>query len=225
MQAACGLVTVGSGCRREPPPNAGEPEKPYELAAAALASSSAATAVADGAPGPALDARDDTTGPRAATCPNGSAVVANPRACTLTLVARDGQRWTRSLPACRDVLAPAVAADSMIYARSSDLLIAFSLDGAEVWRTPLPETRPPLLGAPTTTRDSLVVLATSPTSVAAYTGKGTRAWEMRLPADEPLTTAPTASGTEGVTLVTSTAVYFVGADGSLRARRPHVQPP
>jgi hypothetical protein len=200
------LVLVSAmACHRDPPAGSGEPEHPLVVPTSSVPAPSHAAA----------------TSHILTPCPNGTVIVANAAACTVSLVGRDGPRWTRMLPSCNHVMEVAVAADSMVYARTERLLVAFANDGTEAWKMALGEVVPSALVLPATTRNSLVVVAVSPSSITAYTAAGTQAWNMRLPSDEAMTEAPIASLTEGLVLVTSSATYFVGGDGTMRSRHPH----
>ncbi len=158
---------------------------------------------------------------RFACFPDGNVAIADLAACTVARVSADAEVWRVPIPGCAQYLEVAVARDSSVFARTAGATISLASDGRTIWSHPTP-TVPPSIASPATTLGSLLVLATSPTSVAAYPANGPEAWQFDLPAGETLVTSPVGSLGEGVVLLSETATYFIGADGTIRGRRPHL---
>lgn len=172
--------------------------------------------------GKGVAAREESAaGLRFALCPDGSAVVADAAACSLTMLGTEAARWRKPLEACKRFLDVTVALNSIVYARAPAILFAFAPDGRELWRLSIPVVDP-AIASPTATRDSLVVVATTASTVVATNPEGQEAWRFSLPTGETLVASPVGSQTEGVVLLSQSATYFVGANGVLRARRVHL---
>jgi hypothetical protein len=155
---------------------------------------------------------------RLASFPNGGALVADRAHCTVSRV-HDGTKWSRTVAPCDDTLEIAVALDSTAIVRTASTLFGFDLEGAEVFRVALSGRAPRPLAAPAVTRDSLAVVALGSQLVVAYR-KGQEVWRSVLPASEALVTSPVGSQTEGVLLSSGAGVTALGADGSLRWKKP-----
>jgi outer membrane protein assembly factor BamB len=131
-----------------------------------------------------------------------------------------GLRWHASLPRCGGITEVVIARDSTAYVRTSFGLHAFTVEGSERWRmsvggSPVPRN----IFTPTVTPDSLVVVASSPRVVIAFRPDGQESFRFTLPDNESLVTAPLGNNTEGVLLLSSQALYALGADGTLRWRK------
>jgi hypothetical protein len=190
------------------------------LTAACQAQSQPVSAAPDAGKG-AVAHDEPTAGLRFALCPDGSAVVADAAACSLAMLGTEAARWRKPLEGCKRFLDVSVALNSVVYARAPAILYAFAPDGRELWRLAIPAVDASL-ASPTTTRDSLVVVATSASTVVATNPEGQEAWRFSLPTGEALVASPVGSQTEGVVLLSQSATYFVGANGVLRARRVHL---
>jgi len=200
---AIAIATVG--CRRTPPPCSG------------------------GTDIPPVTTNGSEPGPRGAlvSFPGGAAFVADVARCEVSRIDdKVGVGWRRSVTPCDGRLAIAVGPDSNAYARTPSTLVAFGFDGSERWRiTAGTEPVPASIFAPTTTLDSLVVVASSTHALLALKPDGTEAWRFRVSEDEPIIAPPAGGGGEGAFLLTVRALYLVGSDGSVRWRRDTASAP
>ena len=158
---------------------------------------------------------------RFASFPDGNVAVADLASCTVTRVSADAEAWRVPIAGCREYLEIAVARDSSVFVRTAGSIISLGSDGHARWSHPS-TTVPRAIAAPATTLGSMLVLATTPSSIAAFPHDAPEAWQFTLPTGETLVTSPVGSLGEGVVVLSQTATYFVGADGTIRGRRPHL---
>lgn len=152
-------------------------------------------------------------------CPNGSVVTTDPRACRIALH-RDGiMRWDRELTGCAGLLEATVAMDSTVYVRDAKTISSFSYDGVTTWSAKLDEPAVPhAIATPTSLADSRAALASSTKSLSVYERDGRVSWTFSPPTDETIIAPPAGMKTEGIVLMTSQAVYYLGATGETRWR-------
>jgi hypothetical protein len=201
------LIAVFSvvDCRRDPPPGSGDVETtPTSKTNASGAFRS-----------------DETPQRKIANFPGGAALVADPAQCSVSMLdGEQGVRWHAALPRCGGIADLVVAHDSTAYVRTLMGLHAFSIDGGERWRiavgaNPVPRS----IFAPAVTPDSAIVVASSTRVVVAFRPDGQEQFRFQLPDDETLIAPPVGNATEGVLLLTSQAVYALGAEGQVRWRK------
>jgi hypothetical protein len=131
-----------------------------------------------------------------------------------------GVRWRAMLPRCGGVAEPVIARDSTVYVRTTYGLHAISVNGVERWRMAVSANPVPRgVFAPTVTADSMVVVASSTRVVVAFKPDGQEGFRFTLPDDESLIAAPVGNSTEGILLLSTQAIYALGADGTLRWRK------
>jgi outer membrane protein assembly factor BamB len=199
--AIFGLVTfVGCGDRTPPPGSGALETTPTGSTSRALA--------------PALASM-----PAALTFPNGSVVTTDPKACRIALL-RDGMTlWERESSGCGGLLEACIAMDSVVYVRTEKEVAAFAPDGTLRFATKLTDAPPPrTLAAPTSLADSRVALAATSKTLIVYERDGRVSWSFSPPSDEVLIAPPVGMKTEGIILMTSQGVYYLGAGGETRWR-------
>ncbi|MEI8257476.1 MAG: hypothetical protein WCJ30_17520 [Deltaproteobacteria bacterium] len=158
---------------------------------------------------------------RMACYPDGNVAIADLASCTVARLTADAEVWRAQIAGCSLFLEVTVARDSMLFVRTSGTTVALGPDGHEVWRRPTP-TVSATIAAPATTPGSLLVMATSPTVVTAFPNDGGESWHLTLPVGETMVTAPVGNLGEGIVVMSQSATYFVGGDGAIRGRRPHL---
>jgi hypothetical protein len=169
--------------------------------------------------GGALVPHEPVSVARVITYPNGSVLTVDPADCRIRLL-RDGKvRWEHSSSACAGFLEANVAMDSTLYVREPKELSSFDADGALKWAKAITEPIPPQsLALPAVLPDSRMAFATSSRNVSVLDRDGSVSWTFALPSGEDLVAPPIGMKTEGLVLVTSRAVYYLGASGEVRWR-------
>lgn len=157
--------------------------------------------------------------PVALTFLNGSVLTTNPKACRIALL-RDGTTlWERETSGCGGLLEACIAMDSVVYVRTEKELTAFAPDGTLRFATKLSDPSPPrALAAPSSLADSRVAIATTSKTLVVYERDGSVSWSFSPPSDEVLIASPVGMKTEGIILMTSQGVYYLGAGGETRWR-------
>lgn len=155
----------------------------------------------------------------ALTTPNGGVLALEPGRCRVALLRDGAVRWEHLLSGCAGFLEANVAMDSTLYVRDPRTLTAFSPDGALEWAKKLGDTAPTqLIAMPAVLADSRAAIATTAQTVTVFERDGAPSWSFSLPTGEALVAPPVGMRTEGMVLVTSSAVYYLGATGEVRWR-------
>lgn len=170
---------------------------------------------------PARSVQGATDPLRFASFPDGNVAVADMASCSVTRLSADAELWRVSIADCRDYLEVAVARDSVVFVRTAGKTVSLASDGRQLWSHPTP-TVPHDLATPATTPGSLLVLAISSSSIAAFPHNGSQVWQFALPVGESLVASPAGSLGEGVVVLSERATYFLGGDGAVRGRHPHL---
>jgi hypothetical protein len=157
--------------------------------------------------------------PQALPYPNGSVLTTDPKACRIALL-RDGtSRWDLEIAGCNGFLEATIAMDSVVYVRDPKQLSSIAPDGTLQWTAKLGD--PPLpraIATPTALADSRVAIAATSKNLVVYDRDGKVSWSFSPPSDEVLVAAPVGMKTEGIILLSTQAVYYLGAGGEIRWR-------
>jgi hypothetical protein len=156
--------------------------------------------------------------PQALAYPNGSVLTMDPKACRIALLRDGNAKWDREISGCAGLLEATIAMDSVVYVRDPKELSSFAPDGTLQWTAKLGDPPPRALATPSALADSRVAIAATAKSVVVYERDGKVSWSFSPPSEEALVAAPVGMKTEGVILMTSQAVYYLGATGEIRWR-------
>lgn len=123
--------------------------------------------------------------------------------------------WSTPLPPGEQFVArPCVAPDSTVYLRGTRAVYALTVEGRLAWDYAIPAFEGMRdLGAPAPMRNSGVVVAVAPNTVAALAPDGVEIWRHRLTRNRTLRSAPIVGPSGYITLATSDSLLQLGDDG------------
>lgn len=214
------LLALLGACRREAPPNAGEPERPAEARRRFVLDSAGTRVVEDAKGVPGYEKAPRSPGAIAVVTGSGNRfLLSDVATCTLSSFTDGVLAWRGQLPGCAGFFQAALANDGTAFARTRTELASFAVSGGEQWRLALADVHPiEAVARPVSLLDGRVALATSSSEVAVFAAPGQESWRLRLPEGEPLVAAPQGRAGSGLVLLTNRAAYFVGSDGAVERR-------
>ncbi len=135
--------------------------------------------------------------------------------------------WRLALPPGEKVIGlPVAAADSTVYLRVTNEVLAVSADGKLVWQTTMPPAvGDPSIYSPAALTNSGVVLAKTAVQLVAYDPRGVEMWQFNLPLNEELRTSPLVADNGAICVATAGGLAAVSPAGVLnwyRQRTPVV---